>query len=247
MDNWPHPINYAVSSLYTRAMNTVGEDKRLHYYRLSPAEVLKQVQSDEQGISAHEAAERYEQFGPNALDVKKKEWWVIGYARQFRDFMILLLVASSGLAFYLGDSRAGIVLLALVFFNTMIGYLQEFKAEKLIESLEKLVVAKAKVQRVGKEVEIPSYELVVGDVVRIEAGDSVPADLRVLREDELTTNDFALTGESNPTRKFKHALSGTVPLSARQNLVFMGTTVATGEGYGAVSYTHLTLPTNREV
>lgn len=215
-------------------MNTVGEDKQLHYYRLSPAEVLKQVRSDEQGISAHEATERYEQLGPNALDVKKKEWWVMGYARQFRDFMILLLVASSGLAFYLGDSRAGIVLLALVFFNTMIGYLQEFKAEKLIESLEKLVVAKAKVQRVGKEVEIPSYELVVGDVVRIEAGDSVPADLRVLREDELTTNDFALTGESNPTRKFKHALSGTVPLSARQNLVFMGTTVATGEGYGVV-------------
>jgi Ca2+-transporting ATPase len=215
-------------------MKQVGEDKQLHYYRLSPAEVLKQVRSDEEGISAHEAAERYEQLGPNALDVKKKEWWVIGYARQFRDFMILLLVASSGLAFYLGDSRAGIVLLALVFFNTMIGYLQEFKAEKLIESLEKLVVAKAKVQRVGKEVEIPSYELVVGDVVRIEAGDSVPADLRVLREDELTTNDFALTGESNPTRKFKHALSGNVPLSARQNLVFMGTTVATGEGYGVV-------------
>jgi Ca2+-transporting ATPase len=130
--------------------------------------------------------------------------------------------------------RTSIVLLALVFFNTTIGFLQEYKAEKLIESLERLVVAKAKVLRSGKELEVASSELVVGDVVYIEAGDNVPADLRILREDELSTNDFALTGESNPTRKFKHAISSAVALSSRQNLVFMGTTVATGEGYGVV-------------
>jgi Ca2+-transporting ATPase len=82
--------------------------------------------------------------------------------------------------------------------------------------------------------EVPSAELVPGDVVYIEEGDSVPADMRLLSEEELTTNDFALTGESNPTRKFIHALGGNVPLSGRQNLVFMGTTVATGHGYGVV-------------
>ncbi|QQS20280.1 cation-transporting P-type ATPase [Candidatus Saccharibacteria bacterium] len=210
------------------------EDTHLHYYRLSLDEVLAQVHSTERGLSAAEAAERYEQFGPNALNVKKRESRFLAYLRQFKDFMILLLVASSVLAFYLGDKRAGSVLLALVFFNTMIGYLQEYNAEKLIESLEKLVVAKAKVLRGGKELEIASSELVVGDVVRIEAGDSVPADLRVLSEDELSTNDFALTGESNPTRKFKHAITSNVPLSSRQNLVYMGTTVATGVGYGVV-------------
>ncbi len=218
-------------------MKQVGENKenkQLHYYRLSPDEVLKEVHSSENGLTNDEAGERYQQLGPNALDIKKKESRLLAYLRQFRDFMILLLVASSGLAFYLGDRRAGIVLLALVFFNTMIGYLQEYKAEKLIESLEKLVVAKAKVIRGGKELEIASSELVVGDIVRVEAGDSVPADLRVLREDELSTNDFALTGESNPTRKFKHAIAGVVPLSGRQNHVYMGTTVATGEGYGVV-------------
>ena len=215
-------------------MHMVGENKQLHYYRLSPAEVLKQVQSTEKGLTNDEASERYQQLGPNALDVKKRESRVVAYLRQYKDFMILLLLASSTLAFYLGDKRAGIVLLALVFFNTLIGYMQEFKAEKLIESLEKLVVAKAKVLRDGKELEIASSELVIGDVVRVEAGDSVPADLRILREDELSTNDFALTGESNPTRKFKHAIADNVPLSARQNLVFRGTTVATGEGYGVV-------------
>ena len=138
------------------------------------------------------------------------------------------------MSFYLGDRRTSYVLLALVFFNTAIGFLQEFKAEKLIESLEKLVVAKARVLRNGKAVEIASAELVLGDIVRIEAGDNVPADLRVLKEEELSTNDFALTGESNPTRKFKHAISSVVPLSSRQNIVFMGTTVATGDAYGVV-------------
>ena len=148
--------------------------------------------------------------------------------------MIVLLLASATLSFYLGDTRTGIVLLAIVFFNTTIGFLQEYKAERLIESLEKLVVAKARVVRAGKETEIDSAELVIGDVIRIEAGDSVPADLRVLSEDELSTNDFALTGESNPTRKFMRALPSNVPLASRQNLLFMGTTVATGEGYGIV-------------
>jgi Ca2+-transporting ATPase len=120
-------------------MKQVGENKenkQLHYYRLSPDEVLKEVHSSENGLTNDEAGERYQQLGPNALDIKKKESRLLAYLRQFRDFMILLLVASSGLAFYLGDRRAGIVLLALVFFNTMIGYLQEYKAEKLIESLD---------------------------------------------------------------------------------------------------------------
>ena len=215
-------------------MKQVGGNKQMHYYRLSPDDVLKQVHSSAKGLGAHEAAERYEQLGANTLNLKKKESRFVAYLRQFRDLMIALLMGSALLSLYLGDIRTSVVLMALVFFNTTIGFLQEFKAEKLIESLEKLVVAKAKVLRGGKELEIASSELVVGDVVRIEAGDNVPADLRILREEELSTNDFALTGESNPTRKFKHAIAANVPLSSRQNLAFMGTTVATGEGYGVV-------------
>lgn len=215
-------------------MQPVGKDKQLAYYRLSGEEVLAKLHAKSKGLSTSEAAERLEQLGPNALNLQKKESWLATYARQFRDLMIVLLLASSALSFYLQDVRTAVVLLALVFFNTTIGFLQEYKAEKLIESLEKLVVAKAKVLRDGREIEVDSAELVVGDIVRIEAGDNVPADLRILREDELSTNDFALTGESNPTRKFKHAISSNVPLSARQNLVYMGTTVATGEGLGVV-------------
>ncbi len=215
-------------------MKQVGTDKQLHAYKLSPDEVLKQFRSRDAGLTAHEATERLEQLGTNTLQVTKRESWVVTYLRQFRDLMIALLLSSSVISFYLGDKRTAYVLLALVFFNTTIGFLQEFKAEKLIESLEKLVVAKARVFRGGTALEIASAELVIGDIVRVEAGDSVPADLRVLREEELSTNDFALTGESNPTRKFKHAITGTVPLSGRQNIVFMGTTVATGDGLGVV-------------
>ena len=154
----------------------------MHYYRLSPDDVLKQVHSSAKGLSAHEAAERYEQLGANTLNLKKKESRFVAYLRQFRDLMIALLMGSALLSLYLGDIRTSAVLMALVFFNTTIGFLQEFKAEKLIESLEKLVVAKAKVLRGGKELEIASSELVVGDVVRIEAGDNVPADLRSGRQ-----------------------------------------------------------------
>ncbi len=215
-------------------MNQVGENKQLHYYRLSASEVIARLHSTAQGLHSTEAAERLEQMGANTFDIGRGESLIITFLRQFRDLMIVLLLVSAGLSFYLHDIRTAVALLAIVFFNTTIGFLQEYKAEKLIESLEKLVVAKTRVLRDGKETEIGSAELVVGDVVRIEAGDSVPADLRVLSEEELSTNDFALTGESNPTRKFVHALPGNVPLSSRQNLLFMGTTVATGEGYGVV-------------
>lgn len=215
-------------------MQTVGENKQLQYYQLSSDETLARLHTTTDGLTHAEAVERLDQSGPNALAVQKQESWAATYLRQFRDLMIVLLLASAFLSFYLGDARTGIVLMALIFFNTTIGFLQEYKAEKLIESLEKLVVSRARVLRNGKETEIDARELVVGDIVRVEAGDNIPADLRVLSEDELSTNDFALTGESNPTRKFKHMLASNVPLSGRQNLLFMGTTVATGEGYGVV-------------
>jgi Ca2+-transporting ATPase len=208
--------------------------KQLDYYRLESADVLTQLHSREDGLTRAEAGERLTRDGPNTLNTKRKDPPWLKFLRQFKDLMILLLAVSSLLALYLGDSRTAIVLLAIVLFNVTIGFLQEFKAERVMESLEKLVISSAQVLRGGKTVEVPSSELVIGDVVYIEEGNSVPADLRTLHEEELSTNDFALTGESNPTRKFLHALSADVPLAARQNMVFMGTTIATGHGYGIV-------------
>jgi Ca2+-transporting ATPase len=210
------------------------EDTKLAYYRLDTKAVLKELASSKDGLSSSEATTRLTQVGPNALQQVHKETWLHRYLKQFKDLMIILLLASSVIAFILDDQRAGIVLLALVLFNTLIGFLQEFKAEKLMESLEKLVVAEAQVLRDGQLQVVAATELVPGDVVYIEEGNAVPADLRLIKESELATNDFALTGESEPSRKFTHAIESDVELANRHNLVFMSTSVATGHAYGVV-------------
>lgn len=211
------------------------EDKQLAYYREDSKTVLRQLHSDlKQGLDSKEAGKRLEQYGPNKLQQLNRESWVIKYLRQFKDLMIVLLLVSAVISLVLGDTRTTVALVVLVLFNTLIGFSQEFKAEKLMESLEKLVVAEAKVVRDGKLTGVHATELIPGDIIYIEEGDSIPADLRILKESELSTNDFALTGESNPSRKFAHAISGNVELANRHNLVFMGTTVATGQGHGVV-------------
>lgn len=207
---------------------------QLSYYRLAAKEVINQLESDRHGLTNGEAKNRLEQFGPNELEPPEKESIFRKYLHQYKDLMIILLIACAVFAFASGDVATGVVLLALVLFNTLIGFSQEYKAERLMESLEKLLIAEAKVMRNGKLEELSSGELVPGDVVYIEEGDSVPADLRIIDENELSSNDFALTGESNPSRKFAHAISTDVELANRHNLLFMGTTIATGNGYGIV-------------
>jgi Ca2+-transporting ATPase len=213
-------------------------DKQLAYYRQDTKTVLKELGSDlKHGLEPAEATKRLSQYGPNKLQELNRETAFHKYIRQFKDLMIVLLLVSVVISLLLGDSHTAIVLLALVLFNTIIGFSQEYKAEKLMESLERLVVAEAKVRRNGSVITVAANELVPGDIVYIEEGDSVPADLRLVVESELSTNDFALTGESNPSRKFTHPISGNVELANRHNLVFMGTTVATGHGFGIVMAT----------
>ncbi|HSD56219.1 MAG TPA: cation-transporting P-type ATPase [Candidatus Saccharimonadales bacterium] len=208
--------------------------RKIHYYRLSADQVLKEIKTNRDGLSQQEVAARLQQYGNNTLAIKRKDSALLTYLRQFRDLMILLLLASSAISLFLGDSRTAIVLFALVILNTTIGYLQEYKAGKVMESLERLVVSEATVVRGGKRISVATSEVTLGDIVYIEEGNAVPADLRIIEEDELTTNDFALTGESNPSRKFVHAIESDVPLANRHNLAFMGTTVATGRAYGVV-------------
>jgi P-type Ca2+ transporter type 2C len=212
----------------------MDDSRKLRFYRLKPEAVLKELGTTKDGLSPQEAHTRRTQYGPNSLEVKHKEPLIVTYFRQYKDLMILLLLASSIVSFLLEDVRTSLVLLALVIFNTAIGFIQEYKAGKVMESLERLVVPNASVIREGKRLEIPSSELTLGDVVYLEEGNAVPADLRLVDENELSTNDFALTGESQPTRKFVRAIESDVPLANRQNLVFMGTTVATGRAYGVV-------------
>ncbi|MBP7807160.1 cation-transporting P-type ATPase [Candidatus Saccharibacteria bacterium] len=204
------------------------------YYQLSVAKSLEQLDSQDSGLTAKEATARLESNGPNQLADLHKESLFVKYLRQFQDLIIVLLIASAGISYFLGETQTAIALGIVIFLNTIMGFRQEFKAEKIMESLERLVVPITRVKRDGSLQECPSPDLVIGDVVYVEEGDSVPADIRLLSESELATNDFALTGESNPTRKTIEAINGEVLLGDRHNMLFMGTTVATGHGYGVV-------------
>lgn len=208
-----------------------GEKKQLAYYRISADEAMEQLQSSSEGLSQKTALSRVTEYGANQLIIAKKESVLLKYLRQYKDLMIVLLLGCVVLSFVTSDPRTGAVLIALILFNTLIGFVQENKAEKLMESLELLMVPFAKVIRDGALHEVSSTELVPGDIVFLESGDSVPADLRLIDETELATNDFALTGESNPSRKFTHAIEAEVEMANRHNLLFMGTTVAIGEAH----------------
>lgn len=216
------------------AMSTVGPDKRLHYYRQTPDQVIEELRSHRHGLTNPEAERRLGQHGGNSLAHYKQESVVTTLLRQFKSLFVVILIVSALFSLYLHDGKTAVILLIIAAMNAAVGFFQEHKAETLLASLEKLLVPKTKVLRGGQLKVVDSTDLVLGDIVRLEAGDSVPADLRIIEEDELSTNDFALTGESNPTRKFVHAIASYVPLASRQNLVFMGTTVATGLGTGIV-------------
>jgi len=208
--------------------------RQLNYYRLSADDVLEQVRSSRKGLSATDASERVEQLGLNTLHRTKHELPIVTLLRQFKNLLVVMLLLSAVFSIYLRDAKTATILILIALMNASVGYFQEHKAETLMESLEQLLVPRTKVLRDGKLHEIDASELVVGDIVYLEEGDSVPADLRIMDEVELATNDFALTGESNPSRKFVHAISAEVPLGNRHNIAFMGTTVATGHGHGIV-------------
>jgi len=207
---------------------------RSPFYRLSAPEVLLELRSSEEGLSKTEAADRLRHIGPNELEHVRHTptWWIL--LRQFKNLLVILLIASAGISIYLHDAKTAIILLFIALMNAVVGFFQEYKAESLLNSLERLVVPQAKVVRHGGVKQLSSNELVPGDIICVEAGDSVPADARVLQEDELATNDFTLTGESQPTRKFVHAITSDLPIALRHNMLFMGTTVALGTGRAVV-------------
>src|SRR5581483_2126949 len=213
-------------------MEPVGS--KLPYYRMAPEDVIAELHTHKIGLTNPEAARRLQTDGANVLHRGKRVSLLTTLLRQFKSLFVLLLVLSAAFALYLQDDKTAVILLVIAFVNTTVGFVQEYKAETLMHRLEQLLVPHAKVVRNGTMHEVDSAMVVPGDIIALAEGDSVPADIRILEEDELSTNDFALTGESNPSRKFVHAISTAVPLSARDNVAFMGTTVATGTARGVV-------------
>ena len=219
----------------------------MRYYCEGKEEVLQQVQSSEKGLSTAEAQKRLEENGRNALEAAKGKSLLRRFLEQLADPMIIILLAaalvSGVLAVVENDSFADvIIILAVVIINAVLGVYQESKAEKAIEALQKMSAATSKVLRDGKVQIVPSEELVVGDVVLLEAGDAVPADGRLLESASLKIEEAALTGESVPVTKLIDLINlkeneKDVPLGDRKNMVYMGSTVVYGRGSAVITGT----------
>jgi Ca2+-transporting ATPase len=206
------------------------------FYQLSAQDAVIRLKTDiKKGLTTEEAKKRLERYGPNELKEKEKRHLFFRFFDQFKDLLIIVLIVAAALAYYLGDFRGGTILLIIVFVNAVIGFYQEYKAEKILESLKQIIKAKTNVIRNGKLIEIDQKELVPGDLVFLEEGESIPADIRLTETTNFSTNDFILTGESMPQeKKAELVIKEETTLTNQDNLVFMGITVAKGNAYGVV-------------
>ena len=208
-------------------------------YLLDSEAAIQSVASSARGLTASQAEQRLRDNGPNKLAEGKKTPLIVRFFQQMKDPMILILLAAaiiSGITAVLeGESFADvIIILSVVIINAILGVVQESKAEKAIEALQKMSAATCRVLRDGQMLRVKTEDLVVGDVVLLEAGDAVPADGRILESASLQIEEAALTGESVPVYKLIDALNlgeaKDVPLGDRKNMVYMGSTVTYGRG-----------------
>ena len=219
----------------------------MDYHLKSCDETFQSLQSSKDGLSSSEAAKRLEQYGPNKLNEAKKKSLVKRFFEQLADPMIIILLAAALISaitsVYNHEFPSDvIIILSVVIINAVLGVFQESKAEKAIEALQKMSAQHAKVIRDGKVVNIKSEELVIGDVVLLDAGDAVPCDMRLFECASLKIEEAALTGESVPVTKYMNLLSlkkdeKTIPLGDRKNMAYMGSSVSYGRGKGVVCFT----------
>ena len=217
---------------------TLAIPKRPAWAALSVDETLDRLNGRPGGLSTTEAVDRARRFGPNALqDTRGKGPGRILWD-QWTSTMVVIMMVAAGLSFVVGDGKDAGVILAIVVINTILGFFQEYKAEKSLAALKKMAVPRVRVRREGRALEIPSVELVPGDIVLLEAGNVVPADGRFLDTANLRVQESALTGESEPVDKTADALPGeNLPLGDQRNRAFMGTVATYGHGVLVVTET----------
>jgi len=212
-------------------------------YLSESSAVLREHRTTEQGLSSDEASSRLSSVGPNKLEEGKKESLIKKFLRELSDPMIIILIAaavvSGATSLYSGESFADvIIIMAVVIINAVLGVFQENKAEKAIEALQEIAAATSKVIREGRQMTVRSEELVPGDIIVLEAGDSVPADARIIECASMKIEEAALTGESVPVSKIVDVLNlgveRDIPLGDRKNMAYMGSTVVYGRGKAVV-------------
>jgi P-type Ca2+ transporter type 2C len=205
----------------------------MNWHLLTVEKASAELKSNSGGLATQEAEERLKETGHNELvEKKKKPLWLM-FLLEFKDFMILILIIAAIIAAVVGDMKDAIVILVIVIINAVIGFIQEYRAEKAMEALKKMAASFAKVKRNNQMTQVPSSDIVPGDVVLLQAGDVVPADLRVIESHGLKIDEASLTGESNAAEKISTELSEEkTPLGDRINMAYKGTMVTYGRGVG---------------
>ncbi len=205
----------------------------MKWQNLTADETLKTLKSDaERGLTTEEANKRGIKFGKNELVEKEKAGPISLFLGQFKDILIIILLIAAVAAYFVGDAVDTAVILIVVIINAIVGFIQEYRAEKAMEKLKGLISTVAVVIRNGKKQEIASSDLVPGDIVIIEEGDNIPADLRIIESNDLNVDESALTGESIPVEKTSDAIEPGEENTF--NTVFMETDVSSGRGKGVV-------------
>ncbi|GAB6138622.1 calcium-transporting P-type ATPase, PMR1-type [Halanaerobaculum tunisiense] len=212
------------------------EEQKL--YNLSTVELEQVLDTNlQKGLTENKVGARLDQVGFNQLPTNDSKSIFRLLLEQFQDFMILVLIGATAISFFLGEMADGITILAIIILNALMGFIQEYRAEKSLEKLQEFSAPEAMVLRNDQLVEIPARELVPGDIIHLKRGDKIPADCRVIAADNLEVNEASLTGESVPVSKAATSLSGQVAVGDRKNMLHMGTTVTKGRGKAVITST----------
>jgi Ca2+-transporting ATPase len=210
----------------------------MDYYSKSKEDVIQNLHASPDGLNSQEAAARLDQHGRNELQEKPGRSPVAMFLDQFKDFMILVLLAAAVVAGFTGELSDTIAIAVIVILNAVIGFVQEYRAEKAMAALKQMAAPEAAVLRDGEQLTIPAAELVPGDVVLLETGKIVPADMRIIDAVQLKIEEAALTGESVPSEKQTESLPEKgIPVGDRTNMAYKGTVVTYGRGSGIVTAT----------
>jgi len=210
------------------------EDRQIVPWQTESEKVLDALESPRDGLDPEEAERRLNEEGPNQLrEVDRRSVWAI-LGEQFRSLVVLLLVVAMGVSFVFGQTIEALAVAAVLAINTAIGFFTEWRAVRSMEALQKMGRVTARVRRDGTEKTVPAEELVPGDVIHLQGGDVIPADLRLLEVDRLEVDESALTGESVPVAKDPAPVAADTPLAERTCMAYKGTAVTEGEATGLV-------------
>jgi len=210
-----------------------------NWHALSAKDVIAAMNTSKNGLSEEEAKRRLEKYGPNELPREKTLSAFKIFLEQFKGPLIFVLLIAALISLFIREFVDFGVIMAAVFLNTIIGFVQEYKANRSLQNLKKMVEPVATVLRDGKELTIPSHEVVPGDIILIESGSRIPADARLIEEYDFTTNEAALTGESLPVQKDINVLEKGVVLAERTSMVYLSTIAVRGRAVAVVTATGL--------